>query len=116
MAKKCLLFAYGVLKPGFSPPKTVSESWEDRVQGDLVDLGSYPGACRIGDSNNWIQGITLEIDEDELAVLDEFEDVDSGEYRRILVETEQGFYAFIYEFLGALPPDAPRLTCWPAVT
>ncbi len=113
MSKKCLLFAYGILKPGFSPPKSISDSWEDRVAGDLYDLGSYPGACRIGESENWIHGVTLEIDEDELPELDDFEDVDSGEYRRILVETEQGFFAYIYEFLGTPPDDKVCLNTWP---
>ncbi len=113
MAKKCLLFAYGVLKPGFSPPKSVTESWDDRVRGDLFNLGSYPGAARLGTSTQWISGVTLEIDEDELADLDDFEDVESGEYRRILIETEQGFHAFIYEYLGPIPEQSRVLTAWP---
>jgi gamma-glutamylcyclotransferase (GGCT)/AIG2-like uncharacterized protein YtfP len=113
MAAKCLVFAYGLLKPGHAPPRSLSHHWNDRIPGRLYDLGSYPAAVDVGHSPHWIEGVTMEIDDDELAALDEFEDVESGEYRRVLVTTEQGFTAWVYEFAATLPPALPLLSRWP---
>lgn len=112
MQRKCLLFAYGTLQPGFSPPKSMSNAWTDRVHGVLYDLGDYPAAVLIDKSMHWIEGQTIEIDADELPALDAFEDVEGGEFLRKLVETEQGFVAWVYEYQKAVSDELVPVTKW----
>ena len=113
MAAKCLLFVYGLLKPGFSPPRSVSAQWQGRVRGRLYDLGAFPAALALGaDGEPWLDGVVLELDADELPELDHFEDVESGEFRRLVVTTEQGDIAWAYEYGRAVPDDAPQITAW----
>jgi gamma-glutamylcyclotransferase (GGCT)/AIG2-like uncharacterized protein YtfP len=104
VADKCLLFAYGLLKPG-SPnaPKSAALRWQDRIRGELVVLDGYHGAIKVGLAETWIDGYTMEIDSDELPALDAFEDVEGGEYSRRLVETELGHLVWVYEYKGTLP-------------
>ena len=102
MPDKCLLFAYGLLRPGQShTPKSAAVYWKDRVRGCIVELAGYTGAINIGSAESWIEGYTLEIDSDELPALDAFEDVEGGEYCRRLVETQNGHCAWIYEYQGS---------------
>lgn len=112
MAGKCLLFVYGSLKPGYQPPRSISQSWEDEIAGDMFDIGEFPAAVRIGQAANKISGYTIEIDRDELAALDEYEDVETGVYRRIMVETSKGHFAWVYEYLLPIPPGSVQLTIW----
>lgn len=112
MKQNCLLFAYGLLQPEYSPPKTTVDHWPDQIHGDLYDLGDYPGVINIGQSLNLVQGYVLEICTSELAFLDEFEDVDSGEYRRILVKTIGGRSCWVYEYLFELPKAAKPIAAW----
>jgi gamma-glutamylcyclotransferase (GGCT)/AIG2-like uncharacterized protein YtfP len=112
MATKCLLFAYGQLQPGHNAPRSLSDAWPDRARGVLYDLGAYPGAVQLDTADTWVEGHTLEIDADELPALDEFEDVDSGEYRRITVTTEAGHMAWAYEYGGEIPAGATPITRW----
>lgn len=113
MGAKGLLFAYGLLQPGRAAPRSLTRHWPDRVRGRLYDLGAYPGLVKAGDpSEDWIEGVTLEIDVDELPVLDEFEDIESGEFRRILVTTESGYLAWVYEYGWEIPKAARALSKW----
>lgn len=112
MTAKCLVFAYGLLKPGHTPPRSVSQHWPDRIPGLLYDLGNYPAGIQLGHAASWIEGITMELDQDELDLLDEFEDVESGEYRRIVVTSEQGFDVWAYEYMRAIPADLPPVPRW----
>lgn len=102
MAQKCLLFAYGMLRPDQpNAPRSLSHFWPDRIFGRLVAIDNYSGAVSIGEqAAGVIDGYTMEIDEDELTSLDDFENVEGGEYRRRMVETAGGHYAWVYEYLG----------------
>lgn len=112
MKRKCLLFAYGLLQPGYSPPRSMSQSWPDRIRGQMYDLGAYPAAVQITHASTWIEGHTVEIDVDELPMLDEFEDVGGGEFSRRLVETEQGHTAWVYEYQRPVPAVLAPITKW----
>ncbi len=113
MDTKSLLFAYGTLQPGPTEPLTMSQHWPDRIKAELYDLGSYPGATLVGRAAGWIDGVVIEIDTDELPQLDSFEDVESGEFVRKLVETEQGFLCWVYEYALPVPAQAKQLQRWP---
>ena len=110
--KKCLLFAYDLLMPTHRPPQTMSHFWEDAINGLLYDLGPYPGAVNIGRSNHWVQGFVLEVDQDELPLLDHFEDVDSGEYTRRTVTTRLGHLVWVYEYSKAIPAGKNPIPRW----
>lgn len=115
MARKCLLFAYGTLMPGLpgsSPPRSLSQHWPDRIKGRLFDLGAYPGVIEVGTAPTYVEGATLEIDEDELRALDEYEDVESGEFTRRTVTTESGHLAFVYEYTRPVPAKAQFRVRW----
>lgn len=112
MKRKCLLFAYGLLQPAHSPPRSTSQTWPDRVKGVLYDLGEYPAAVKIAVAETWIAGHVLEIDVDELPLLDEFEDVEGGEFSRRLVETELGHTAWVYEYQLTIPSALAPIDKW----
>jgi gamma-glutamylcyclotransferase (GGCT)/AIG2-like uncharacterized protein YtfP len=112
MAEKCLVFVYGLLKPGIQPPRSMSQSWADDIEGVLYDLGEFPAAVQVGAAGSRITGYTIEIDTDELTALDEFEDTETGVYRRIMVETGLGHFAWVYEYIQPIPPGTPVITSW----
>jgi len=114
MTTKCFLFVYGMLKPNISPPRSTSDHWSDAIQGELYDIGDYPAAINTHKNSNIIEGFLVEIDQDELLILDDYEDVDSGEFRRILVDTKLGHAAWVYEYCLALPKDAKLISNWEA--
>ena len=116
MKKSCLLFAYGTLQPGHAPPRSLSQSWPDRIKARLFDLGPYPAATQVGKATGWIEGTTLEIDEDELEILDEYEDTEGGEFARVLVETEAGHTAWTYEYRWEVPQGLQETSRWKAST
>jgi gamma-glutamylcyclotransferase (GGCT)/AIG2-like uncharacterized protein YtfP len=103
---RCWLFVYGHLKPGYRPPRTMTEAWPDRVRGLLYELPEYPVGLALGKGDSWIRGFTLNIAEEELAELDRYEGLDQDVYRRVLVETELGFTAWAYEYARRLPAEA----------
>ncbi len=112
MADKCLLFAYGKLQPGASPPRTASNFWRDQLRAELYDLGPYPAATRIGTADDVIEGFVIEFDTDELTDLDDFEDTDSGEFVRRTATTEQGFEVYVYEYGRIVPAGSARIASW----
>lgn len=116
MSKTCLIFAYGLLKPDISPPQTMVNCWPDAVFGDLYDLGDYPAIINVEKSKNTVQGYCLEIDAMELIRLDEFEDTESGEYRRILTKTHADHHCWIYEYGFEIPNDAIAVSHWPPLS
>lgn len=110
----CRLFVYGLLQPGFHSPETMRAHWPDRVAGRLYDLGPYPGAVDIGNGPHQFAGSVVEIDDEELLRLDEFEGVTGdGHFRRIRVTTVGGSEVWIYEYTGPVP-DADPIERWPA--
>ncbi len=112
MARKALLFAYGTLMPGHSPPRSMSAHWPDRVRARLFDLGEYPGVTDVGTAPEFVEGFTIEFDADELAALDAYEDVESGEFARRLATTEGGHVAWVYELAVPPPPGAKPRSRW----
>ncbi len=65
-----------------------------------------------GDATHTVKGYTIEIDADELEEVDEFEDVDSKMYRRVMVETQKGYFAWTYEYLLPIPRDLKPISKW----
>lgn len=110
---KCLLFAYGLLKPGIQPPKSMTNHWPDRIVGRLFDLGPYPGAIDIGLAATTFQGEVLEIEDEELGPLDLFEGVDVGLYIRRRARTEGGRDVWIYEYAKPVLSSARPIRSWP---
>ena len=111
---KTLLFVYGLLQPGFHPPKVVHRQWPDKMKGRLFDLGEHPGAIELGHGPSTFEGWVLEIDDSELKALDEFEDVrGDSHFRRLKATTLGGTEVWIYEYFGPVPETAP-VTRWPA--
>lgn len=111
--ERCLLFVYGLLQPGQRPPQTMSRSWPATVFGELYDLGPYPGVVKIDQCARVVHGWVIEIEEAELAALDEFEGVGRPDtYRRIRTTTADEHQVWIYEFIGPLPAG-PALDRWP---
>lgn len=108
----CLLFVYGMLQPGFQPPRSMKRHWPDRVHGRLFDLGPYPAAVEVGAAESWIHGHVVEIAEQELSYLDEFEDVAGGLYCRLRVTTAGGHDVWIYQYNRMIPADAPEIERW----
>jgi gamma-glutamylcyclotransferase (GGCT)/AIG2-like uncharacterized protein YtfP len=108
------LFVYGLLQPGFQPPKVVHRAEPATVKGRLFDLGPFPGAVDIGRGEGVFHGWLLEIDASELADLDMFEDDQgSGQFRRMRTTTQAGQEVWIYEYFGELP-EGPALERWPS--
>jgi gamma-glutamylcyclotransferase (GGCT)/AIG2-like uncharacterized protein YtfP len=107
-----LLFVYGTLLPG-------AESWEvleplvegpgtrDSVRGELFDTGlGYPTAIVDDQSTSIVHGRTMQLSAarstEALGVLDDFEDVAGGLFRRVLVTTTSGASAWVYTNGGVL--------------
>jgi gamma-glutamylcyclotransferase (GGCT)/AIG2-like uncharacterized protein YtfP len=112
MSGKCLLFVYGMLRTDCTPPRSVSESWDDAIKGDLYDLGTYPALKNIGKSKNWCEGQILEIDSVELPALDDFEDVESGEYERVITESRDGRTVWAYQYLPEIIDTENTIEKW----
>lgn len=112
MGPTCLLFAYGLLKSAYQPPKTSRRHWPDRIRGRLFDLGPYPGAIDVGTAEGWFEGEVIELESAELGALDRFEGVENGEYRRLRATTESGQAVWVYEYCRQVPPEATALVRW----
>lgn len=76
----------------------------------LYDMGGYPGMIR-DDNGLSIEGEIWEVDAGGLARLDVLEDIDGGEYERVLLELEGGRvegYLFLRDVSGRPAAGA----CW----
>lgn len=105
--ERCLLFVYGLLQPGHRPPRTMSRHWPDQLLGELYDLGPYPGLLHAGVRGGPVSGTVVEVSRHELeTVLDPFELVEEGLYRRIRATTVGGHEVWVYEYARPLPPGA----------
>lgn len=113
MRQRCLIFTYGLLQPGhLGCPPSATTLGPDRVRGRLYDLGPFPAGVDLGRGDDWIEGVTLEIDADDLPGLDDFEDTESGEFCRVIVETERGHTAWAYEYRFPIPTTLAPRTRW----
>lgn len=101
------LFVYGSLLPGtlswsILQPFVLGHGQSDSVLGELFDTGlGYPAARFADGASSCVAGRVFELIRERrgeaLAVLDEFEDVASGLYHRVLVTTTGGAFAWAYE-------------------
>lgn len=84
------IFVYGTLKRGLTNhsylvgQKFVSVARTQRVYR-LYDLGGYPGMVPAPDDGLSIEGEIWEIDDACLLRLDKLEDIDGGEYERVII-------------------------------
>jgi gamma-glutamylcyclotransferase (GGCT)/AIG2-like uncharacterized protein YtfP len=100
------VFVYGTLRPGdvrwpILEPFVVDAGMVDTTDGSLFDTGlDYPAA--VFETGGTIIGQTLALLEDSLdralRVLDDVEDVVSGEYARVRVLTGLGVDAWAYAY------------------
>jgi gamma-glutamylcyclotransferase (GGCT)/AIG2-like uncharacterized protein YtfP len=69
----------------------------------LFDLGGYPGMIRTDEDGVAVEGEIWEVDDEGLARLDVLEDVEGGEYERVLVELEEDRvegYLYLWDVSG----------------
>jgi gamma-glutamylcyclotransferase (GGCT)/AIG2-like uncharacterized protein YtfP len=100
-----LLFAYGTLTPD-DPVATARDGWvPDRIRGRLYDLGPYPALLDCGDPEaDWVDGYVRPVGPIELIeLLDPYEGVDQGLYRRVAATTEAGHLVWVYVYARPLP-------------
>jgi len=105
------IFVYGTLKRGRSNhhwlagQRFIAQARTKPIYR-LYDMGGYPGMIRDA-KGVAIEGEIWEVDTSGLARLDELEDIEGGEYERVLLELEgddvEG-YLFLRDVSGK--PDA----------
>jgi gamma-glutamylcyclotransferase (GGCT)/AIG2-like uncharacterized protein YtfP len=103
-----LFFAYGTLMPA-EPERAALAGWSaDAVRGRLFDLEAYPALVDLDDpAAGWVEGYVRATDEAELAgPLDDWEEVESGLYRRQHTTTRSGRRAWVYVYSRPLPAHA----------
>jgi gamma-glutamylcyclotransferase (GGCT)/AIG2-like uncharacterized protein YtfP len=92
------IFVYGTLKTGCGANSILQGRaefiCEDRIEGSLYDLGSYPGFKSEG--SGLVSGEVWEITDDLLPrMLDNYEDYPRL-YDRVKVQTEKGYTVWVY--------------------
>jgi gamma-glutamylcyclotransferase (GGCT)/AIG2-like uncharacterized protein YtfP len=103
-----LFFAYGTLSPVDSG-SAIREGWEgDAVRGRLYGLGPYPALVDHEDGNaGWVEGYVRPVTMEQLTgMLDSYEGVDEGLYRRVFVTTRAGREVWVYVYGRPLPSNA----------
>ncbi|MDZ4405577.1 gamma-glutamylcyclotransferase family protein [Prosthecobacter sp.] len=86
------IFVYGTLKRGrenhhwLAGQRFIAEARTKPVYR-LFDMGGYPGMTR-DDNGAAVEGEIWEVDEGGLARLDVLEDIEGGEYERVMIEIE----------------------------
>lgn len=107
------LFVYGTLKRGgtYALNRMVSGPvylGAGSVFGKLYDLGPYPGLVEIPGRESRVDGELwrLKHPREDLRVLDEYEQVDQGLYRRVEKEVDRGedgrTLAWVYVYGGVI--------------
>ena len=94
-----LIFTYGTLRVGESPPKSLLAWWPDRIKAEAFFGYDYPAIVDVAKTENWITGQVQLISASEIRALDEYEETHLGIYRRIPTITERRFQVFTYEFI-----------------
>jgi gamma-glutamylcyclotransferase (GGCT)/AIG2-like uncharacterized protein YtfP len=110
------LFCYGTLGPAFPRGRGFRDWVADAVRGRLYDLGPHPALVDCDDPTaGWVEGHVRATDLTELTqVLDPYEGMAEGQFRRVLVRTRGGRSAWVYVFAGCLPQYARGpLERWP---
>jgi len=103
-----LLFAYGTLGPGGGTGEGRLDWQEDAVRGRLFDLGPYPALVGWDDpAAGWVEGHVREVDRLELdRVLDPYEGVDEGLFRRVALRSRSGREVWAYVYPHPVPDGA----------
>ena len=91
-------------------PRTQKYEANEILVGEAI---AWPAAVAIENSKHSINGFVLEIDRDEIPALDDFEVIESREYRRRTATTAKGFEVWVYEYLLDLPDQRERIERWP---
>ena len=101
------LVAYGTLKdsPAFKPLGPIT------LEGTLYDLGMFPGAVDINNSDHTFEAFVYAIDPSWWKHLDIYEGVASGLYRREQIDTPYGD-AYIYVFNREVYNNPPIINKW----
>ena len=109
------IFVYGTLKHGrenhhwLAGQRFIAEARTQPLYR-LIDMGGYPGMIR-DDNGVAVEGEIWEVDEGGLTRLDTLEDIEGGEYERVLIELEgdrvEG-YLFLRDVSGRREVGA----CW----
>ncbi len=107
------VFVYGTLKrgrenhPWLEGQRFIAEARTQPLYR-LYDMGGYPGMIR-ADNGVAVQGEIWEVDEAGLARLDVLEDIEDGEYERVMIELEDGRvegYLYLRDVSGRPNADA----------
>lgn len=109
------VFVYGTLKRGGENHAWIADqqfvaSTRTLPLYRLFDLGGYPGMVR-SPNGLAIEGELWDVDAATLARLDVLEDVEGGEYARVLIELETGI-AEGYLYLRDVAGRRDCGTCW----
>jgi gamma-glutamylcyclotransferase (GGCT)/AIG2-like uncharacterized protein YtfP len=102
------LFTYGTLGPKFPRGQGFRDWASDAIRGRLYDLGPYPVLVDLNDpAAGWVEGHVRATTLDELEqVLDPYEEVAGGLFRRVSSRTRGGWTVWVYIYAGPLPGDA----------
>ena len=94
------LFVYGTLGPRNSDDVQRYGFVADCVRGHLYDLGPYPALIdHLDPSAPWVEGHVRPVTEVELrTILDPFEGVHEGLFKRVISQTKQGLWVWLYLF------------------
>ena len=84
------IFVYGTLKRGcsnhaFLAGQTFVGEAQTQPRYRLFDLGGYPGMVEVSEGGLQIRGEVWDVDPACLSRLDVLEDVEGGEYARVLI-------------------------------
>ncbi|MBD1391980.1 gamma-glutamylcyclotransferase family protein [Mucilaginibacter glaciei] len=105
-----LLFIYGTLSQTDNPVAHLLQNrlrylFKGKIKGVLYDTGDYPGLIP-DDKGNWVYGSICELDDDALAIIDDYEGYGENQeqpnlYLRLMsaVQTESSIIsAWIYVY------------------
>jgi len=102
---KQLLICYGTLMHSGLPIKG-----ELTLEGDMYSLDAYPAVTNLDSSNKFYCQVA-QVTREDLAILDHYENVQGGLFRREKIDTEYG-PAWIYIFNQELPDHAKPIQDW----
>lgn len=103
------LFVYGLLKPQYYEPKSLTPARKAQISGDLFDIPNDAAAKNIGNSSHKIDGYVLEMPMAELLKIDKEE---APEFKRVKTNTLDNESVWVYEYLKDVPEDSKEVENW----